>query len=537
EALQGGLPVAGELNAAAVQAGTDPAPLAARRAQAAAAVGDLDTALAMADQALAQPLSDTDRGRAVAVAAAVLAQRGMLARSAELYRWLATIAPGQSDPEAAVPALIGIGELAEARELLEPASPGSAGGPPRLLAGAETLMAHGMFATITGSPVAALSQLTRAAALLEPSGSTSVLPDTPAALAALVALHSGELDVAQSVLDRAVAGQLGGRAAVARHLLLQAWIAMQRGATGQARALLADVAALTGKRLEPRDELVAAALEVALARRASDLPALMAAWSRAREAIVRHPVDLYVLQPLGELLVGAARLREQGWVQPHFEEALALLAKLGDPPLWAVPLHWSAMHAAIAGEQHAAAEHHAAALEKAGTASRYAAAMATAARLWLGILGGLIDATAVEGAARALHAVGLTWEGGRLAGQAAIRTTERKDMTALLSCARALQVGVIASVPSQGAAGGAPAGAAARPAPHANGPDSRLSDREREVAQLVLSGLTYKQIGEQLFISAKTVEHHMARIRQRLGSGSRGELFAHLRSLVGPTDS
>jgi DNA-binding CsgD family transcriptional regulator len=57
------------------------------------------------------------------------------------------------------------------------------------------------------------------------------------------------------------------------------------------------------------------------------------------------------------------------------------------------------------------------------------------------------------------------------------------------------------------------------------------------VAALVLEGLTYKQIGEQLFISAKTVEHHVARMRQRLGSGSRGELFAHLRQIVGsPTE-
>lgn len=542
EALQGGLQIAGELYAAAVQAGAEPAPLAARRAQAAASVADLDTALALADQALAQTTSDADRARAVTVAAAMLAQRGMLARSAELYRWLGSIAPGQSYVEAAVPALIGIGELAAARELLEPASAGGTGvtgGPPRLLAGAEMLMAQGMYATVTGSPAAALSQLTRAAALLEPSGSTSLLPDTPAALAALVALHCGELDVAQSVLERAVASQLGGRAAAARHRLLQAWIAIQRGATGQARALLTEVSPTGDARLEPRDELVAAALEVALARRSSDLPALIAAWARAREAIVRHPVDLYVLQPLGELLVGAARLREQSWVQPHLDEAQAMLAKLGDPPLWAVPLHWSGMQAAIAGEQHAAAEHHAAALEKAAPTSRYAASMDTAAKLWLRILAGTIDAAAVEAGARGLHAVGLTWEGGRLAGQAAIRTTERKDMTALLSCARSLQVAVAVAVPQQGTAKdpATPASATAATAAEAEATDNRLSDREREVAELVLSGLTYKQIGEQLFISAKTVEHHMARIRQRLGSGSRGELFAHLRALVGPSDS
>ena len=57
-----------------------------------------------------------------------------------------------------------------------------------------------------------------------------------------------------------------------------------------------------------------------------------------------------------------------------------------------------------------------------------------------------------------------------------------------------------------------------------------LSEREREVAALVVQGLTYKEIGERLFISAKTVEHHVARMRQRLGVTGRGELFAQLRA-------
>jgi len=59
-----------------------------------------------------------------------------------------------------------------------------------------------------------------------------------------------------------------------------------------------------------------------------------------------------------------------------------------------------------------------------------------------------------------------------------------------------------------------------------------LSGREREVAELILTGLTYRQIGERLFISAKTVEHHVARMRQRLGVTSRDELFAQLRVFV-----
>ncbi|MDQ3906273.1 MAG: helix-turn-helix transcriptional regulator, partial [Actinomycetota bacterium] len=66
-----------------------------------------------------------------------------------------------------------------------------------------------------------------------------------------------------------------------------------------------------------------------------------------------------------------------------------------------------------------------------------------------------------------------------------------------------------------------------------DGVDGPLSDREREVAGLVLEGLTYRQIGERLFISAKTVEHHVARIRQRLDVTSRDELFAQLKIAIG----
>ncbi|ONM49475.1 hypothetical protein B0T44_11960 [Nocardia donostiensis] len=62
-------------------------------------------------------------------------------------------------------------------------------------------------------------------------------------------------------------------------------------------------------------------------------------------------------------------------------------------------------------------------------------------------------------------------------------------------------------------------------------PTARLSDREREVAELVLLGLTYREIGARLYISAKTVEHHVARIRRRIGARSRSELLSMLRAM------
>lgn len=63
------------------------------------------------------------------------------------------------------------------------------------------------------------------------------------------------------------------------------------------------------------------------------------------------------------------------------------------------------------------------------------------------------------------------------------------------------------------------------------GPPNRLSDREYEVAELILLELTYREIGARLYISAKTVEHHVARIRRRIGAGSRSELLSMLRAM------
>ena len=70
---------------------------------------------------------------------------------------------------------------------------------------------------------------------------------------------------------------------------------------------------------------------------------------------------------------------------------------------------------------------------------------------------------------------------------------------------------------------------------HSRGvPSAALSEREREVARLLLLGMPYRDIGAQLFISAKTVEHHVARIRRRIGAQSRSELLSMLRAALGP---
>ena len=51
--------------------------------------------------------------------------------------------------------------------------------------------------------------------------------------------------------------------------------------------------------------------------------------------------------------------------------------------------------------------------------------------------------------------------------------------------------------------------------------DGSLTRREKEGAELVAAGLTNRQIGERLFISWRTVEGHLERIRHKLGARSR----------------
>jgi DNA-binding CsgD family transcriptional regulator len=490
EALTEDPALSAQLFAAAVAAGRPLVSSASGWARASALAGDLDSALRLADQAIS---GDNPAGRAegARVAATALAHRGQLGRSTELYRW-------SGDSSFAMIGLIGTGCLDTIPVL-------AGDGPPTLLDGAASLMAQGVRESVTGSSVESLSALVRAAGLLEPAGRGVLLPDSPAALAALVGLHCGELGVAESVLDRAVAANMGGPLLATRHRLLQAWICMVRGQLATSASLLAST-----RPREPRDWLFAVALEVGLARRNSDVQALRRIWAQACDAVVRHPIDLFTILPLGEFVVAAAKLGDESRLGPHLLEAEALLARLGSPALWLTSLHWSGLHAAIVAEKPAG--DHVAAL--AGNETRFGLQLAEAAQCWLDIVAGKVDPVRAEAAARGLHDAGLWWDGARLAGQAAIRTSDRKAMVSLLDCARELQGRQ----------------AAADPAP-ATG-ESPLSDREQEVAALVLQGMTYKQVGDQLFISAKTVEHHMARMRQRLGATSRSELLNQLRTLT-----
>lgn len=61
----------------------------------------------------------------------------------------------------------------------------------------------------------------------------------------------------------------------------------------------------------------------------------------------------------------------------------------------------------------------------------------------------------------------------------------------------------------------------------AEGPATRLTDRQREVLTLVAQGLSYKEVGARLGLSARTIKYHMAEVMQMLHLENRAQMLAY----------
>ncbi|HYY09832.1 MAG TPA: helix-turn-helix transcriptional regulator, partial [Kineosporiaceae bacterium] len=341
----------------------------------------------------------------------------------------------------------------------------------------------------------------------------SLWPDSPQAMGAALAVLAADSATALRLLT---APPPAGVPAV-RHRLLAAWVHLR---TGRYEPAVEALAQLRGDGWLPaREALLAACLATGLARRSGDIAALRAAWATAEPLLARRAADLWQLEPLEELAVAAARLRLEHRVVPVLGLLEDALAGGGRPAAWEAASGWLRLQCAVVREDVTGAADAAdriAAAARAGTdqiAQRRVDAQAAAARAWVAALAGDVDVERVLAACALLTDAELPWEASRLAGQAAIRTTDPSAARRLLERARE-------GVPAQH-----------ERTPTAGAP-TVLSERELEVAELVRAGRTHREIGAQLYLSPKTVEHHVARIRSKLGASTRAEFLAALAAVL-----
>jgi DNA-binding CsgD family transcriptional regulator len=503
----------------------------AHLADALALTGDCATAGRIADELLTSHDLD-ERAAAVRISASIAMHDGSATQALDLFRWLGPSIDAMLSAAGTVAALAA-GDRSTAEELAQT----PAAGPPTSIARASRSLAEGLVLSLDEPYPVAAARLGQS--LNAEHGRGVATPDTPAALVTLAALHGGDPVRARSVIGRAVRSGRDDTSGDAifvthRHRLLLGWTHMQDGQLQAAAA----AAPRSGTELHRRDALWAAALQTAIARRSGDSGAMQMHWYAAMEVLAEYSVDLFALLPLGELWVAAARLRQVDRIQHTLDDAFALLTALGDPVLWAVPLHWAGVHAGILANSPEAVAPHGQALTAASRDERaqsaFAKALANGGRTWLRVLANHVEVDEVTAASRALAQFGHTWDATRLAGQAALQTPDARVSQAMLQLARDLKQSVAGAEVPDPTAGPTPPAAAAAPTP-ARPASAQLSDREREVAELLLLGMPYRDIGAQLFISAKTVEHHVARIRRRLGAESRSEMLSMLRALLAPS--
>lgn len=459
--------------------------------EAAVRAGEIGRALVIADELLAGP-AHPERERITVALAAAYAARGLWSSAASLYGELTT------DDGALLAAIALLMTGAD--------SPAAVSGPTPPFTRSLELLATGLRATLGSGLVEALERLTESAQL----GSArpeALLPDSPHAVAAAVACELHEFDAAALLLQRAGDVHVGGALLEDRHRLLGAWVLLRSGQWSDAQRVLSEIDT-TG--LEARDAITAVAVEAGLALRTGDLDRLLAAREQIVRAVSLHPVDLLSLPLFAELVAAASRLEALGDLGRFDAASTELLDRIDHAPLWTIAARWARFRAAaMAGDVDGAAAQ--LALLAAAPVSRLVP-LVDAATAWVDVLQGTVDRDAVEAAATALEGIGLRWEAAQLIGSAAVRAADSTVARALLTRARDLRQ----SLPSLAGDNGAVV----------------LTEREREVGACLLDGLSHKEIGAHLFISAKTVEHHVARIRTKLGARSKAELLTLVRREV-----
>ncbi|WP_147200916.1 helix-turn-helix domain-containing protein [Pseudonocardia asaccharolytica] len=444
--------------------------------------------------------------RAAGVAAAAAAADGALRDAAVRWRGVAAALPDSRGAWARGRAALATalaGDLEAAAADLIAARDALPDPAPRGL----TVLLDGVDATVEaqrGDPAMAARRLAGLAAATVPADPLTV--ERWDELAVTILAAAGDDRTARAML----AAHDHHRPSTPRHRLLTAWLDLRAGRLAEARRGLAAAAETQVLR---RNAVLAAAVSVGLVRRCGDEAALAATWHRVAPVVVGADVEPLLLDIWGELAAAAAQVSPPDG--DTLTDAMAAAVARAGAPAWGVATEqWWRLQRAVAVGDRATVSSAAEQLEVllgpgSDPRSNSVAAMAAAAWTWTAVLAGDVDATAVSAVARGLAEAGRPREAAALCRAAAERATEPAVARELLARSRGLA--------------GTSSGEDREPA-------GGLSEREREVGALVLDGLTQKQIGARLFISPKTVEQHVARLRQKLGAANRAQLVAALRS-------
>jgi DNA-binding CsgD family transcriptional regulator len=472
-----------------------------QRADRAWRAGDFTEAMDVADSALAHG-ADPDC-LAAGVAAAASAADGCLLDAGDRWRSVASKVEGVPRALAAGRAALAAGlagDAAAAERDLAAAAGTVSGAAPRSL----SVLLDGVAATLAATQ----GEFSAAARRLAGLAVARVAADPMAVagwadLAVTVTVAGGNDAMARDMLA-AASDRL-----TTRQRLVKAWLDLRTGRLADARAGLTSVG---GASVLRRDAVLAAVVTVGIARRAGDGDTLRAAWHRVAPVVAGADVEPLLLDAWGELSVAAAL------VAPVDADLIvtamaAAVTRAGGPPWGAAALAWwASQRAAATGEREVAraAAERLATLAGSEPAGGQLTVRAAAAAAWAATLGDHCDGHAVLAAAEALANIGRPWEAATLCAAAAKVATSATARD-LLAAGRALRATVITEE---------------------GGPAGGLSKRERLIGELLLDGLTHKEIGARLYLSPKTVEHHVARLRQKLDASSRAEFVAALRTTL-----
>ena len=489
--------------AAARACGVATPELRAVEAAAALADGDPHHALRLLAQA-ADPESELLRGAAWAAAGDLGAAGAALTRS--------------EVPVLASWALLGVGEGAGATASTDAATVVPA--PAQTAADAADALRVGLERWVHGERHLAEELLDSAVRRYAVEPAPERWPVTPHLVQALVVARAGDPTAAARTVQDALALDAGGRPHRRAHVLVSAWLAARLGHLDDAGNALA---ALDGMTLTPQEEVWRAAVRCAIAVRGAEGDGLARCTADAAASLRAIGPHLYDLDLVGEIAAAVVRLAssggpaaESGAGSDPLDRIERAIERLGAPAGFRFDLAWARLRAALAGDDLALVAARADELLRLGEPPRPLDAVRRAAEVLRAPSIGAEDAPMVEQIARDLATIGCAFEAARMCGVVALAVDDETTARRLLKESRTWRA-TRARLRSTG---------------HVDRSVVRLSDQEVKVAQLVVEGMTHKQIGSALFISAKTVEHHVAHIRTKLGAGSRAELLAAVRDYL-----